>query len=117
MPGSVVGSVEPRFTDPSPIRPPPCIVGKVRGYAEHDQLELGPLSDAVPDVHLTVISDTQPAEHLCIVRAVLSFTLDGETDHMVECLDPLVPSYLTPFPKSPLLFRLSLLIKQLQWRR
>ncbi len=54
--------------------------------AEHDQLELESLSDIIPDVLTTSVSSAQLVEHLCKVRDVVSFTLDGVNEHQVECL-------------------------------
>jgi ribonuclease HI len=71
------------------VTPPPCIIGKVRRVAEYDQLELESLSGIIPDTLIATVSSAQLVEHLCKVRTVFSFTLDGVHDQQVECLVPL----------------------------
>jgi hypothetical protein len=41
------------------VKPPPCIIGKVRRVAEHNQLELESLSDIIPDMLTTTVSSAQ----------------------------------------------------------
>ena len=69
---------------------PPCIRGSVALPSVDGQVELEHLPDGdIPEQLIQHTSDEELSRHLCQVRAVFPFTVDGTIVHEVECLTSL----------------------------